>query len=74
MTRLPRVDGKQIITVLKKVGFEVSRIKGSHHFLRHSDGRVTVVSVHSGEDIGPGLLKRILDDCELTNEEFVRLL
>ena len=49
MSRLPRLTGKQLIKVLKKTGFEVIRIKGSHHFLRHSDGRSTVVPVHSGE-------------------------
>ena len=74
MTRLPRVDGKTVISALAKVGFDVSRIKGSHHFLRHSDGRVTVVPVHSGETIGPGLLNKILNDCDLSREEFERLL
>lgn len=74
MIRLPRVDGKKIITALKKIGFVVSRVKGSHHFLRHSDGHEIVVPVHSGEDIGPGLPKRIINDCELTKEEFEQLL
>jgi predicted RNA binding protein YcfA (HicA-like mRNA interferase family) len=42
------------------------RIKGSHHFLRHPDGRATVVPVHAGETIGPGLLAQILRDVEMT--------
>ncbi|MEK6710651.1 MAG: type II toxin-antitoxin system HicA family toxin [Nitrospinota bacterium] len=54
MTRLPRITGRQIIAALEKAGFEVTRAKGSHHFLRHADGRATVVPVHSGETIGPG--------------------
>ncbi len=74
MTRLPRVDGKTVISVLAKVGFDVTRIKGSHHFLRHPDGRVTVVPVHSGETIGPGLLNKILNDCDLSRDDFERLL
>ena len=40
------------------------------HFLRHSDGRCTVVPVHRGETIGRGLLAQILRDCEITREEF----
>ncbi len=28
------------------------RVKGSHHFLRHGDGRSTVLPVHAGEMIG----------------------
>ena len=45
------------------------RIKGSHHFLQHPDGRCTVVPVHRGEPIGRGLLAQILRDCELSNDE-----
>jgi predicted RNA binding protein YcfA (HicA-like mRNA interferase family) len=52
MTRLPRLKGKEVIRILEKHGFRVLRTKGSHNFLRHSDGRVTTVPVHSGE-IGP---------------------
>lgn len=58
MTSFPSLTGKELLSALKKAGFELLRIKGSHHFLRHSDGRSTVVPVHSGEDIGPGLLAK----------------
>ena len=59
-----------MIRVLRDVGFEIARTKGSHNILKHPDGRVTVVPVHSGETIGPGLLTKILKDCDLTREEF----
>lgn len=74
MTRLPRVTGKDVISALIQVGYEVVRVKGSHHFLRHRDGRATVVPVHAGETIGPGLLTKILRDCELSREQFQALL
>jgi predicted RNA binding protein YcfA (HicA-like mRNA interferase family) len=74
MSRLPRLTGKEIIRALASAGFEVSRVKGSHHFLQHADGRVTVVPVHAGEVIGPGLMQKILRDCEMTTEEFDALL
>jgi len=70
MTRLPRLTGREIITVLCKAGFDVIRIKGSHHFLRHSDGRTTVVPVYRDETIGPGLMTKILHDCEMNQDEF----
>src|SRR3970040_2287395 len=41
--------------ILSVAGFQVIRTKGSHHFLRHPDGRATVIPAHSGETIGPGL-------------------
>lgn len=74
MSKLPRVDGRTVVAALVRAGFEVSRIKGSHHFLRHPDGRVTVVPVHAGEAIGPGLLSKIIKDCDMTREEFQELL
>lgn len=74
MTRLPRVTGREIVAALRKLWFEVVRVKGSHHFVRHADGRGTVVPVHSGETIGPGLLTAILRDCEIDRDEFSALL
>jgi len=73
MTQLPSLKGKQIIKALKQAGFKVIRVRGSHHFLKHSDGRCTVVPVHPGETIGPGLLLKILRDCELTCDDFLKL-
>jgi len=72
--RLPRVTGREVIAALRKAGFEVARVKGSHHFLRHADGRATVVPVHAGETIGPGLLAAILRDCDMSRENFAGLL
>jgi len=74
MSNLPSVDGKRLIKLLRKSDFEVIRIKGSHHFLRHSDGRSTVVPVHGKENIGVGLFHKILNDCELTTDDFLNLL
>jgi len=74
MTRLPRITGKQVIAVLGKVEFEVVRVRGSHHFLRHKDGRAIVVPVHAGETLGPGLMAKILRACDLTVDDFVALL
>ena len=74
MSRAPRVKGDELIAVLNRAGFAVIRIKGSHRFLRHVDGRSTVVPVHSGETIGPGLFHKILRDCKMTEEEFRKLM
>lgn len=74
MSRNPRVTGADLIAALERASFRVLRLKGSHHFLRHEDGRSTVVPVHSGETIGPGLLHRILRDCQLTADQLGKLL
>jgi predicted RNA binding protein YcfA (HicA-like mRNA interferase family) len=74
VSRLPRPTGAEVVRALRKVAFEVVRIKGSHHFLQHSDGRATVVPVHADETIGPGLMSKILRDTELSRDEFIKLL
>jgi predicted RNA binding protein YcfA (HicA-like mRNA interferase family) len=71
MSNLPSFDGRRIIKILKKFGFEVFRIKGSHHFLKHIDGRATVIPLHGKETIGIGLFHKILRDCEISVEEFL---
>lgn len=74
MSRLPRLTGKELIRAIGKAGFEVVRTRGSHHFLRNESGRTTVVPVHSGETIGPGLLQKVLQDCDLSVEQLKVLL
>ena len=74
MSKFSAVTGKALIAALKDIGFLVQRVKGSHHFLRHPDGRTTVVPVHSGESLGPGLLAKILRDVELTRSELEELI
>ena len=74
MTTFPSLTGKKLLSVLNNAGFELLRVKGSHPFLQHPDGRSTVVPVHSNETIGPGLLAKILRDCDLTREQFQKLL
>lgn len=69
MSTFPALSGLQLIKALRRFGFELIRVKGSHHFLRHPDGRCTVVPVHRSETIGRGLLAQILRDCEITREE-----
>ena len=69
MSTSPSVSGAQLVKALRRLGFNLVRIKGSHHFLRHADGRCTVVPIHRSETIGRGLLARILRDCEISRVE-----
>ena len=49
--RLTPLSAFVIIKILKKLGFEPIRQKGSHVFFRHPDGRTTLVPRHDREDI-----------------------
>jgi predicted RNA binding protein YcfA (HicA-like mRNA interferase family) len=74
VTSFPALSGKDLIAALRQGGFQIIRVRGSHHFVRHADGRSTVVPVHAGETIGTGLLGRILRDCKLSRDDLRKLL
>ncbi len=71
MSKMPAIGGKDLVRALSSLGFKLQRIRGSHHFLEHADGRATVVPVHANGTIGPGLLSRILRECEVSREELI---
>jgi predicted RNA binding protein YcfA (HicA-like mRNA interferase family) len=70
MPKLPRVTGEALLKQLHRHGFIVVRVRGSHDVVQHSDGRYSVVPVHAGEAIGPGLLRKILNQTELSPDDF----
>ena len=72
--KLPLLSAREVIRILRKMGFEEIRQKGSHKYFKHSDGRATVVPVHPGRDIGRGLLKKIINEIEVDREEFFKYL
>jgi predicted RNA binding protein YcfA (HicA-like mRNA interferase family) len=72
MSKLKRLSGKDLIKILSRHGFQVIRNKGSHYFLKHSDGRCTTVPVHGNEQIGTGLLLKILRDVDLRREDLLK--
>ena len=74
MPPVPSVSGKDVIRALEKAGFELARIRGSHHTMRHTDGRAVTVPVHSGRDMPPGTLRGVLRIIGMTVEELTDLL
>ena len=74
MPQLPAISGKAFLKFLQIIGFVIVRINGSHHRLKHSDGRVTTVPVHRNQDLPKGLLRKIIrDDLELELDTFIEL-
>ena len=71
MARLPALTGKEVSKIVAKMGFEFSHQTGSHLVYKHKDGRRTTIPCHSGEEIGPGLLNKIIKkDLQISREEF----
>jgi predicted RNA binding protein YcfA (HicA-like mRNA interferase family) len=74
MSKLPIVNAKQLEKLLLQIGFNVYRQKGSHKFYKHPDGRYTTIPHHAGEDLSRPLIKTILNQIDLSSEEFIQLL
>jgi predicted RNA binding protein YcfA (HicA-like mRNA interferase family) len=70
---IPAVRGAQVVKALERAGFAVARISGSHHVMRHPDGRTVSVPVHN-RDIPKGTLRNILAIIGMTTEELLALL
>jgi predicted RNA binding protein YcfA (HicA-like mRNA interferase family) len=74
MPKLNPISGKQMMKLLQLLGFNLIRIKGSHHYFFHPQTKKTAsVPVHRNEALGIGLLKAILRDIDLGSEEFEKL-
>ena len=71
---LPAMNARQVLAALRRGGFVVDRISGSHHMLVHvSDARRTVtVPFHGAQSIKTGTLRGIIRQAGLTVEEFRR--
>ena len=68
--RMPTVTAKVMISFLEHLGFQQVRQRGSHRFFRHADGRTVTVPDHPGEDLGRGIMSKILGDAEVTRNDF----
>jgi predicted RNA binding protein YcfA (HicA-like mRNA interferase family) len=72
---LPQVKAKDLVRIIKKQGFVLDRQKGSHAiYYRASDKARVVIPMHAGRDIKPKTLRGIIDDLQLTPEQFKELL
>jgi len=74
VNRLRAVEPGELCRALERAGFTKARQRGSHVRLRHPDGRVVTVPIHAGHAVGRGLLRKILRDAELSQDDFIALL
>jgi predicted RNA binding protein YcfA (HicA-like mRNA interferase family) len=72
--KLPRVTAAEVRRAIEKSSFTVARQSGSHQIFRNEAGRRITPSVHAGKTIHPKIMRRILDDADLTVEQFQKLL
>jgi len=73
MTKLPRISGRDCVSALLKVGFQVRRQHGSHIILR-GDMPFAQVVVPDHSELDTGTLRSIVRQAGITPEELLRLL
>ncbi|MCL4390162.1 MAG: type II toxin-antitoxin system HicA family toxin [Patescibacteria group bacterium] len=71
MPKLPVIKAKELLKVLKKIGFVESHQSGSHITMKHPDGRRTTIPYHPSQEIRRGTLKSIIDDLNMTVDNFI---
>ena len=74
MDKITPLPAMKVLKALGKMGFQQIRQKGSHLFMRHPDGRTTIIAVHPGEDIGKGIIRKIINDAKITREEWLEFI
>lgn len=71
---IPAVPGVRVVRALERVGFQVTRVSGSHHVMRHPDGRTVPIPVHPGRDMPKGTLRSVLAIIGMEVDELRKLL
>lgn len=73
MPKLPIIKAKKLIQVLNRLGFFKFHQVGSHAQFKNLNGRKITVPIHQGKDIGKKTLKGIINDMEITVDEFIKI-
>lgn len=73
--RVPSLTPRKLIRALERGGFVLVRVTGSHHLYEHPQrpDRVVPVPLHA-RDLKRSLLKTIIKQAGLAEDEFLRLL
>ena len=75
MGKLPVLSGHDLIKILKKIGFEPARQKGSHIVLvNNSSGSKRAIVVPNHKEIDQGTLLEIIRQAGLKRDDFEKLL
>ena len=68
--KLPLLSGRQVLSALRRLGFEELHRKGTHVKMKHPDGRVIVFPYH--DEVDRFTLKGALRDAAVDLDEFLK--
>ena len=73
MTKLPQISGDDAVKVFQKLGWELSRQRGSHMIMTKS-GSFYTLSIPKKRVLAPGLLRDLLKKADISVDDFINLL
>jgi predicted RNA binding protein YcfA (HicA-like mRNA interferase family) len=71
-TKMPVVNGQELVRALQRLGFRFARQTGSHVILDHADGRFASVPVHGTRNVPIGTLRGILANANIDVDDLRR--
>ncbi|MCD4815472.1 MAG: type II toxin-antitoxin system HicA family toxin [Methanosarcinales archaeon] len=72
--KLPRVTANEIIKIVEKLGFHLSRQSGSHKIFKNNEGKRVTIAYHSGKILHPKIIKSILADVGMSVDKFKKIM
>jgi len=72
--KLPRVTANEMIRIVEKLGFRLSRQSGSHKIYKNGEGKRLTIAYHSGKILHPKMVQGILADVGLSVDDFKKML
>jgi predicted RNA binding protein YcfA (HicA-like mRNA interferase family) len=73
--RLPALKAREVIRVLEQLGFQLHHSTRSHRIYKNpATGRRAVIPFHGSRDLNVNVLRSILRQADLAEDEFVKLL
>jgi len=74
LSGLPVISAKELLSIIKKIGYEIDHQTGSHIILRNKQAPYRRLTIPNHKEIAKGTLRAIIRECGLTLEEFLNLL
>lgn len=75
MASVPAASGKQAIRALKKLGFRLDRIEGSHHMMvKDGYSRTIPVPMHGAKSLPAGTLASIIRMAGVSRDQFFKVM
>ena len=73
MPKLPKISGDDALKVFQKLGWELSRQRGSHMIMTKS-GSIYSLSIPKKKILAPGLLRDLIRKADISVDDFISLL